>query len=272
MNRSVAGIVTAHRQTKGAGFIVRRPLPTAGMPLVDPFLHVDEMGPIDCAPGETVGAPDHPQRGFETVSYLLEGEVHHEDSAGHAGVIRAGDVQWMTAGRGIINSETPTVTQLDEGARVHGFQLWVNLPARGKMMAPRYQKVPSHALPTARSADGLASMKVIAGDALGRRAVIDTRTPTHHLDSTLEAGATVEQAIPERHNALVYVFEGEALVSGHAVTEGQLALLDEGDRVARRPAARRAGGRSRAVRHERRGAAPRGHAQLPGGRFAEIQR
>ena len=122
----------AERHIEGGGFIVRRPFPTAGISLVDPFLLIDEMGPVDYAPGEAVGAPDHPHRGFETVTYMLEGEFEHEDSAGHRGALGPGDVQWMTAGAGIIHSEMPSREMRDHGGRVHGFQIWVNLPARSR--------------------------------------------------------------------------------------------------------------------------------------------
>ena len=115
--------------------------------MADPFLLLDELGPVDYGPGEAVGAPDHPHRGFETVTYMLEGEGAHEDSAGHRGVIGPGDVQWMTAGRGVVHSETPSQKLLERGGRMHGFQLWVNLPARDKMMDPRYQEIPGARLP-----------------------------------------------------------------------------------------------------------------------------
>src|SRR5687767_15948707 len=118
--REVQKIVTAHRQREGAGFIVRRPFPSPTVPLADPFLLIDEMGPSDYGPGEAVGAPDHPHRGFETVTYILEGEGAHEDSAGHRGVIGPGDVQWMTAGRGVVHSETPSQKLLERGGRMHG--------------------------------------------------------------------------------------------------------------------------------------------------------
>ncbi len=127
--REIEKLVTAHKQREGGGFIVRRPFPGLGMMAVDPFLLLDEMGPVDYAPGEAVGAPDHPHRGFETVTYVLEGEMEHEDSAGHRGSLRAGDVQWMTAGAGIIHSEMPSRALREHGGRVHGFQVWVNLPA-----------------------------------------------------------------------------------------------------------------------------------------------
>src|SRR4030081_220122 len=121
--REVARIVTAHRQLEGGGFVVRRPLPSAALDLVDPILLSDEMGPVQYGPGEAVGAPDHPHRGFETVTYVLDGEFQHEDSAGHRGVIRSGDVQWMTAGAGIVHSEMPSRHIREKGGRGHGFQI-----------------------------------------------------------------------------------------------------------------------------------------------------
>jgi redox-sensitive bicupin YhaK (pirin superfamily) len=229
--REVERLVTAHQQTEGGGFVVRRPLPSAGLELADPFLLIDEMGPVDYKPGEAVGAPDHPHRGFETVSYILEGEFRHEDSAGHRGAIRAGDVQWMTAGGGIIHSEEPSPHIREHGGRMHGFQIWVNLPARLKMTRPRYQEVPAAEIPEARSADGKARVRVIAGEALGAHAVIDTHTPIVYQDWTLEAGADVSIALPADHNGLVYVFEGAARVGdeGKLVRDGQLAILGGGD-------------------------------------------
>src|SRR4051794_34634819 len=152
--REVAKILLAERHVEGGGFVVRRPFPTARLSLVDPFLLIDEMGPVDYAPGEAVGAPDHPHRGFETVTYMLEGEFEHEDSAGHRGALKAGDVQWMTAGAGIIHSKMPSPELRTHGGRIHGFQVWVNLPARLKMTQPRYQEVPAARTPNAQTADG----------------------------------------------------------------------------------------------------------------------
>jgi len=231
--REVARVVTAHRQEEGAGFIVRRPVPTAGLELVDPFLLIDELGPIEYAPGEALGAPDHPHRGFETVSYILEGQVFHEDSAGHAGTIGPGDVQWMTAGGGIIHSETPSPALLDQGGRVHGFQVWVNLPARLKMTRPRYQEVGAARLPKAATADGRARVTILAGDALGAHAVIDTHTPIVYQDWTLDPGADVTVDVPADHNALAYVFGGTARLGerGHVTHEGQMAIFGPGARV-----------------------------------------
>ncbi len=233
MGRRVESVIKAHRQLEGGGFVVRRPFPTGALDLVDPFLLLDEMGPADYGPGEAKGAPDHPHRGFETVTYMLEGEFEHEDSAGHRGRIAPGDVQWMTAGRGIVHSEMPTQAIRERGGLIHGFQVWVNLPARDKMMAPRYQEVPASQIPSGTSPDGRARVRVIAGEALSVRAVIDTRTPIVYQDWSLEPGAVVEQPLAEGHNAFVYVFSGEAEVGAdhQAISDGELALLGSGDRV-----------------------------------------
>jgi redox-sensitive bicupin YhaK (pirin superfamily) len=231
--REATRIVTAHRQREGAGFIVRRPVPTPGLEVADPFLLLDEMGPVDYGPGEAVGAPDHPHRGFETITYMLEGEFEHEDSAGHRGVLRPGDVQWMTAGAGIVHSEMPSHRIREKGGRVHGFQIWVNLPARLKMTRPRYQEVSAGKIPEAESGDGRASVRVIAGEALGARAVIDTHIPIVYQDWKIGTGADVTVPLPREQQALVYVFQGSALVGneGKEIRDGQLAVLGEGDAV-----------------------------------------
>jgi redox-sensitive bicupin YhaK (pirin superfamily) len=231
--REVARLSIAQRQLEGGGFVVRRPLPTQNLELVDPFLLIDEMGPVTYGRGEAVGAPDHPHRGFETVTYALEGEFEHEDSAGHRGVLRAGDVQWMTAGAGIIHSEMPSARIREQGGRVHGFQVWVNLPARLKMTRPRYQEVPASRIPQAATSDGRARVRVVAGEALGARAVIDTHTPVIYQDWSLENGADVTVGVRADHNAMVYVFSGSALVGdkGRQINDGQLAVLGPGDTV-----------------------------------------
>src|SRR3954471_7137354 len=231
--REVSRVVTAHRQEEGAGFIVRRPLPSMSLTVADPFLLIDEMGPVDYAPGEAVGAPDHPHRGFETVTYVLEGEMEHEDSAGHRGRLGPGDVQWMTAGAGVIHSEMPSQRIREQGGRVHGFQIWVNLPQQHKMSRPRYQEYASSELPLAKSADGKATVRVIAGEALGARAVIETRTPIVLQDWTLQPGADVRVEVPADLAAFVYVFEGSARTGaqGTETGEGQMAVLGPGTSV-----------------------------------------
>ena len=229
--RQVAKIVTAHRQCEGGGFIVRRPFPSAGFRHADPFLLLDEMGPVEYGPGEAIGAPDHPHRGFETVTYVLEGEMEHEDSAGHRGRLGAGDVQWMTAGRGIVHSEMPSRVMRQRGGRMHGFQIWVNLPARDKLTAPRYQEIPRAAIPEAATPDGCAVVHVIAGEALGAKAVIETRMPIGYLHWIFSPGASVDVPVPPDHAAYVYVFEGAVRVAGREVKDGQLAILGDGNRV-----------------------------------------
>src|ERR1700685_2655713 len=131
--RSATNIVNASRQLEGAGFVVNRPFPSQGMALVDPFLLLDEMGPMELGPDQAKGAPDHPHRGFETVTYLLAGRMEHGDSRGNRGKLGPGDVQWMTAGSGVVHSEMPEADFAARGGRIHGFQLWVNLPRKDKL-------------------------------------------------------------------------------------------------------------------------------------------
>jgi redox-sensitive bicupin YhaK (pirin superfamily) len=244
MTRKVERVITSQKQLEGGGFVVRRPFPTGALSLVDPFLLLDEMGPAEYAAGEAVGAPDHPHRGFETVTYMLDGAFEHEDSAGNRGAITAGDVQWMTAGKGVVHSEMPSLAIREHGGRVHGFQIWVNLPARDKMMDPRYQEVPSARIPEATSADGLAKVRVIAGEALGVKAVIDTRTPIVYQDWTLAPGARVVQPLAAGHNAMVYVFEGSVRAGedDRVLSDGQLGILGAGDSVTLSVPADAAGG------------------------------
>jgi quercetin 2,3-dioxygenase len=211
--RQVAKIVIAHRQREGGGFIVRRPFPSETLRHADPFLLLDEVGPVEYGPGEAVGAPDHPHRGFETVTYVLDGEIEHEDSAGHRGRLGPGDVQWMTAGRGIVHSEMPSQRMRQRGGRMHGFQIWVNLSARDKMTVPHYQEIPRARIPEASTQDGLASVHVIAGEAVGEEAVIETRTPIDFLHWIFAPGASVDVPISPDHAAYVYVFEGAVRVA-----------------------------------------------------------
>src|SRR3989440_6265069 len=209
--RTVAGIVNSIETLEGGGFLVRRPFPKASFSDFDPFLLLDEMGPMDVGPGKAKGAPDHPHRGFETVTYRLSGDMEEKDSSGHAGRLRSGDVQWMTAGAGVVHAEMPSAEFMRTGGRMHGFQLWVNLPQRAKMIKPRYQEIPSSRIPKATSPDGLVSVSVIAGEAMGEKAVIETRTPIIYLHYRIEAGGLVLQQVPDDYQAFAYVVEGEGL-------------------------------------------------------------
>lgn len=231
--RPISRVITATSQREGAGFLVRRPFPTRELALVDPFLLFDERGPVDYRPGEAVGAPDHPHRGFETVTYLVEGETEHVDSAGYRGALGPGDVQWMTAGAGVIHSEMPSRQIQIEGGRLHCFQLWVNLPAREKMVVPRYQDVPRARIPEATTDDGLAHVRVIAGEVLGVHAVIETHTPIAYQDWTLQPGAHLDLPLPSVFEVFVYVFCGEAITGAveRRVGVGQLGLFGPGDAI-----------------------------------------
>jgi redox-sensitive bicupin YhaK (pirin superfamily) len=204
--RHATHVIPATATYEGEGFLVHRPFPTSAVDHIDPFLLLDEMGPMELAPGEAKGAPDHPHRGFETVTYLLEGSFEHEDSAGHKGKLGPGDVQWMTAGSGVIHSEMPSREVSEKGGRVHGFQLWVNLPANRKMTAPRYQEFARDLLPTVRG-DGV-TVRVIAGTHAGARSPIETTSPIAYLHVKLDANASITVDAPKGHHAMVYVIHG----------------------------------------------------------------
>jgi redox-sensitive bicupin YhaK (pirin superfamily) len=232
--RTVAGIVNSIETLEGGGFLVRRPFPKASFSDFDPFLLLDEMGPMDVGPGEAKGAPDHPHRGFETVTYMLSGDMEHKDSSGHAGRLKSGDVQWMTAGAGVVHAGMPSAEFMRTGGRMHGFQLWVNLPQRDKMIKPRYQEIPSARIPKATSADGLVSVSVIAGEAMGKEAVIETRTPIIYLHYRLEPGGVVTQQVPPDYNAFAYVVGGTGLfgAEGESGVDGQMVMFaPDGDEV-----------------------------------------
>jgi redox-sensitive bicupin YhaK (pirin superfamily) len=209
--RTIAGIVNSIETLEGGGFLVRRPFPKPAFSEFDPFLLLDEMGPMEVAPGEAKGAPDHPHRGFQTVTYLLAGEMEHKDSRGHAGRLRAGDVQWMTAGAGVVHSEMPSAEFMRTGGRMHGFQLWVNLPRGDKMAKPRYQEISGSQIPKATSQDGLVTVSVIAGEALGQNAVIETHTPIIYLHYRIKPGGVVSQQVPDEYNAFAYIVDGAGL-------------------------------------------------------------
>ena len=205
--RPVTAVIDAVETLEGGGFLVHRPFPTATLDMIDPFLLLDEMGPVDVAPGEAVGAPDHPHRGFETVTYMLEGEFEHRDSAGNHGVINTGDVQWMTAGAGVVHSEMPGARMQRDGGRSHGLQLWVNLPRADKMSPPRYQDLRAADIPTV-TRDGVVA-KVIAGEALGAVGPANTHVPILYVHAHVDPGAQLDIDVPLDTNAFAYVLEGD---------------------------------------------------------------
>ena len=175
--------------------------------VLSPFLLIDEMGPVDYGPGEALGAPWHPHRGFETVTYLLDGRMRHEDSAGNCGELNPGDVQWMTAGRGIIHCEEPHEEFFKTGGRTHGFQIWVNLPSSHKMMEPRYQEVPSTESPIIEQ-DGVWA-RVIAGECMGTTSSIDTKIPITLIHVKMKPESRLVQQLQADLNGMIYVFTGE---------------------------------------------------------------
>jgi hypothetical protein len=229
--RAVTRVVEPEGVTEGAGVRLRRSIATPGLDYVDPFLLFDHFGSDD--PRDYVaGFPFHPHRGIETVTYVLDGRVSHRDSMGNAGTIGPGDVQWMTAGSGILHEEMP-----QPGPRLEGFQLWVNLPARHKMTPPRYQDVAAARIPEVRRADGL-RIRVIAGEVDGVRGpVAEIFADPEYLDVSMPAGRSFEQPVPRGHAAFAYVFEGEAVVGtdagggGTSVAATRLVLLGDGDRL-----------------------------------------
>ena len=225
--RKVKTIVPTHTVTEGGGFKVRRPAAMGS--LMSPFLLLDEMGPANYGPGEAVGAPWHPHRGFETVTYMLSGEMEHEDSVGSKGVITPGDIQWMTAGKGIIHSEMPTKKMMDEGGLMHGFQIWVNLPAKDKMMNPRYQDISAAESPIAEK-NGVWA-RVVAGECLGVESSLDTVIPITYVHVKMDTGSVLEKNLDLGLNGMIYVFKGEIEIEGKAVSDGSLALLSNGTTI-----------------------------------------
>ena len=239
MNRSIEKIIKTINVLEGGGFPVRRPFPTDELDQVDPFLLLDHMGPIVWGPKEAIGAPDHPHRGFETVTYLLAGETEHKDSGGHQGWLKPGDVQWMTAGSGVVHSEMPVPSFFENGGEMHGFQIWINLPRESKMIPPRYQDTPSEKIPEVLLKDGKSKIRVIAGEYQGTHAVIETNTPILLLHIKLQAATSVFQPVKSEYNCMAYVIDGHGLFGAGEKTklasEGQLLLFaNNGDEVCMR--------------------------------------
>ena len=222
--REIAGTIQSQHTVEGGGFNVRRPFPTAQLDQIDPFLLLDEMGPADYAPGKAVGAPSHPHRGFETVTYMLSGSMVHEDSTGTKAVIKKGGVQWMTAGSGVIHSELPTDDMMKLGGRMHGFQLWVNLPAAQKMIDPRYQGYEAEERATVQLAKG-GHIRVVAGVVHGAKGPVETTSPMTYAHAVLEVGDVVEWLPEEGHTALIHVFDGEARVNGSTSVSGEMVVM-----------------------------------------------
>lgn len=222
--RGVERVIAGQYVMDGAGVKINRVLTNTLQRRLDPFLMLDAFG-SDKAGDYIAGFPEHPHRGFETVTYMLAGRMRHRDSAGNEGLVTDGGVQWMTAGRGVIHSEMP---EQNEGL-MEGFQLWLNLPAKDKMMAPWYRDIPNEQVPRF-TLDSGATVQVIAGSSHGvAGAVQRDGTEPLYLDIELPEGASFEQAIPSGHNAFIYVFRGEAVVAGKGVPQTRMAIFDNAE-------------------------------------------
>jgi hypothetical protein len=233
--RDVERIVGAHHTVEGAGFEVWRPFPGGiDAHVADPFFLLDQLGPVEYAPNEAVGAPWHPHRGFETVTYVIDGVVAHHDSNGGGGVIGEGDTQWMTAGSGILHDEVPTEAFVRSGGRTHGVQLWVNLPAALKMSPPRYQAITGDELTLLSSPDGGALVRLIAGDLAGHAGPGVTHTPIAYAHASIAPGAWIDVPWNPSFSALAYVLSGHGYAGAErrAIDAHQLIVFGSGHSLA----------------------------------------
>lgn len=229
--RPVRSVTTAPTGLEGDGFPVRRAFAGVSHTELDPFIHMDQMGEIEWAPGEPMGTPWHPHRGFETVTYIIDGTLEHSDSHGGGGTITNGDTQWMTAGAGILHIEKPPEHLVVSGGMFHGVQLWVNLPRASKFVTPRYQDIRANQARLLSSDDGGALLRVIAGNIAGHTGPGATYTPITVVHATVSPGARLDVPWPAEFNALAYVLAGNGTVGAAAqpVRKGQLALYGVGD-------------------------------------------
>ncbi len=229
--RPVQQVTTAPRGFEGEGFPVRRAFAGVTDADLDPFIHMDQMGEVDYGPGEPKGTPWHPHRGFETVTYMIEGTFEHADSIGGGGVIANGATQWMTAGAGILHIERPPEGLVLSGGLFHGIQLWVNLPSSKKMVAPRYQDLLPDEVGLATTTDGGSLLRVIAGELGGVQGPGSTLTPIVMVHASVSPGAEVRIPWNPSYNALAYVLAGDGTVGEERrpISSGQLAVFGAGD-------------------------------------------
>ncbi len=231
--RPVLTVTDAPRGYEGLGFPVRRAFAGVNARLLDPFVHMDEMGEVEYGPGEPRGTDWHPHRGFETVTYMIDGTFEHRDSTGGGGLITNGATQWMTAGRGILHIETPPSELVESGGLFHGIQLWVNLPSAEKWVPPRYQGIEPGKVTLLRSPDGGALVRVIAGELDGHSGPGNTHTPIVMAHATLSPGAQLTLPWPRDFNALVYTLggRGTAGTQHRPIAGGQLAVFADGTSI-----------------------------------------
>ena len=228
--RSVISVTTAPSGLEGEGFPVRRAFAGVAQSHLDPFVHMDQMGEVEYQPGEPKGTPWHPHRGFETVTYMIDGTFQHQDSNGGGGLITNGDTQWMTAGAGILHIERPPEPLIASGGLFHGIQLWVNLPSRLKWSPPRYQDIRGGQVRLLGSSDGASLVRLIAGELAGQEGPGATHTPIVMVHATITPGSTLVLPWRRDFNALAYVLAGSGVAGGaHPVRTGQLAVFGEGE-------------------------------------------
>jgi redox-sensitive bicupin YhaK (pirin superfamily) len=229
--RSVSSLHEAFRTLEGDGFEVRRAIPTQEIEAVGPFIFLDHFGPIDVKPGEAKGASAHPHAGIETLTLLLEGSAQHKDSLGNTSSMRPGDVQWLRAGRGVIHDESPSDEIRDRGGRVHGVQLWINMPKGSKHDEPSYRHVLAPDIPVLESADRGARTRLVAGRLNQRVGPVVTTGAPFVAHTTLLPGGVIELEPDGVDELAAYVMVGSAMIAGQAIQEGQLARLSIGDVV-----------------------------------------
>ena len=236
--RRVKSVTTAPQGFEGEGFPVRRAFAGVDLAELDPFIHLDQMGEVEYAPGEPKGTPWHPHRGFETVTYIIDGIFDHKDSNGGGGTISNGDTQWMTAGGGILHIETPPEHLVMSGGLFHGFQLWVNLPAAKKWSPPAYQDVRANDVSLLSSADGGSLIRIIAGEVDGHVGPGTTQTPITLIHATVAPGAELRLPWRKDYNALVYTISGHGFAGEEArpIQMGQLTVFGDGDSIVIRAA------------------------------------
>lgn len=231
--RTVLTVASAPSGHEGEGFPVRRALAGVDYSHLDPFIMMDQMGEVDYPAGEPKGTNWHPHRGFETVTYLIEGQFIHQDTHGGGGVITEGATQWMTAGAGLLHIETPPAELVEKGGLFHGFQLWVNLPAKDKFLTPKYQGIESGQITLLASHDGGSLLRVIAGEVDGHRGPGSTHTPITVVHATIFPGQEISLPWQPEYNALAYVMAGNGSIGAERrpIHGGQLGVFGPGDRI-----------------------------------------
>lgn len=229
MFRSLQAVVPSTATLEGDGFLVHRPFPTRALSEIDPFLLLDEMGPIAVAPGEAKGASDHPHRGFEIITYLMAGAMEHADSHGHRGSLGVGDAQYMLAGDGVVHAEQPSAQLQRDGGTVHGIQLWINLPARDKRLPPTYRDLRAAAVPVVTLPDGAGTVRVLARRGFGVVSPLQTQHPIDYFRVLLAPGASLEIAVSPTATAVAYPVAGTLGVGSRAIARGELAIFRVGE-------------------------------------------